>query len=172
VIQCGDFQAERESFEMRRLCAVTLFAVLIGVQSAPALAASATETELMQVAKELGHQYDAHYVAKDPSAMASLYAEDGVLISPAGPIVRGRDAIKSYYVKRFASGARSHAIKVVEVHVQGDGGYGINQFSVTVPGADGSLHEEHGTIVAVYRHDTGGWHLSLVAPSVRAGDNS
>jgi uncharacterized protein (TIGR02246 family) len=157
---------------MRRLCAMTFFAVLIGVQSAPALAAGATETELMQVATDLGHQYDAHYAAKDPAAMASLYAEDGVLISPAGPIVRGRDAIKSYYGKRFASGARSHAIKVIEVHVQGDGGYGINQFSVTVRGTDGSLHEEHGIIVAVYRHDTDGWHLSLIAPSVPTGDNS
>ena len=157
---------------MRRLCAMTLFAVLVGVQNVPSLAAGATEAELMQVATDLGHQYDTDYAAKDPSAMASLYALDGVLISPAGPIVRGRDAIKSYYVKRFASGARNHAIKVIEVHVQGDGGYGINQFSVTVRGADGSLHEEHGTIVAVYRHDANGWHLSLIAPGVPAGDNS
>jgi uncharacterized protein (TIGR02246 family) len=151
---------------MKRMCAMSLFAVLIGIQSTTALAAGATQAELMQVATDLGHQYDAYYAAKDPTAMASLYAEDGVLISPAGPIVRGREAIKSYYVKRFASGARGHAIKPVEVHVQGDGGYGINQFSVTVPGADGSLHEEHGMIVAVYRHDQDGWHMSLIAPSV------
>jgi ketosteroid isomerase-like protein len=45
-------------------------------------------------------------------------------------------------------------------------GYGINQFSVTVPGSDGAFHEEHGTIVTVYRHEPDGWHLSLVAPSV------
>jgi uncharacterized protein (TIGR02246 family) len=148
------------------MCAMSLFALLIGVQSATALAAGATQAELMQAATDLAHQYDAHYAAKDPTAMASLYAEDGVLISPAGPIVRGREAIKSYYIKRFASGARGHEIKVLEVHVQGDGGYGINQFSVMVPGADGSLHEEHGIIVAVYRYGQDGWHMSLVAPTV------
>jgi hypothetical protein len=81
----------------------------------------------------------------------------------AGP---GGGSIRAYYVKRFASGARGHAIKVLEVHVQGDGGYGINQFSVTVPGPNGALHEEHGTIVTAYRHEPDGWHLSLVAPSV------
>jgi uncharacterized protein (TIGR02246 family) len=151
---------------MKTLSAIALLAALIGAGSVPARAADVTEAELMQAATELGHQYDAQYAAKDPDGMASVYARDGALISPAGPIVRGRAALKDYYVKRFASGARGHAIKVLEVHVLGDGGYGINQFSVTVPGADGSLHEEHGTIVAIYRHDPDGWHMGLVATSV------
>jgi ketosteroid isomerase-like protein len=98
--------------------------------------------------------------------MAALYASDGVLISPRGPIVRGRDALTVYYTNRFASGARSHAIKVSEVHVQGDGGYGIAQFSVTVPGANGELHDVRGTILAVYHRDPDGWHLRIVEPSV------
>ena len=98
--------------------------------------------------------------------MALVYAVDGVLVSPAGPIVRGRDALRAYYAKRFASGARDHRINVLEVHKLGDGGYGLNAFSVMVPKADGSLREEHGSIVAVYRHDPDGWHMSLVAPSI------
>jgi uncharacterized protein (TIGR02246 family) len=151
---------------MKKLCATALLAVLIGGCGTPLAAAGLTETDLMQAATELGHEYDAHYAAKDPDGMAKVYAADGALISPAGPIIRGRDALRAYYVKRFASGARDHAIKVLEVHVQGDGGYGINQFSVTVPGGDGTLHEEHGTIVAIYRHDPDGWHMGLVATSV------
>lgn len=151
---------------MKKLNAIALGSALFGIVSGPAFAAGVTEAELMQAATELGHQYDSHYAAKDPDGMASVYAADGVLVSPAGPIVRGRTALRDYYVKRFASGARGHAIKVLEVHVQGDGGYGINSFSVNVPGPDGSLHEEHGTIVAVYRHDPDGWHMGLVGPSV------
>ena len=151
---------------MQRLSVVASLTLLAGITATPALAAGLTEAELMLVATDLGARYDANYAAKDSAAMAMVYADDGELVSPAGPIVRGRDAIRAYYVKRFASGARSHAIKVLEVHVQGDGGYGINQFSVTVPGPDGKLHEEHGTIVTAYRHEPDGWHLSLVAPSV------
>ena len=151
---------------MKKLNAIVLGSALFGIVSGPAFAAGVTEAELMKAATDLGHQYDSNYAAKDPDGMASVYAADGVLVSPAGPIVRGRAALRGYYVKRFASGARGHAIKVLEVHVQGDGGYGINSFSVNVPGPDGSLHEEHGTIVAVYRHDPDGWHMGLVGPSV------
>jgi uncharacterized protein (TIGR02246 family) len=151
---------------MKTLSAIAVLAALLGFRCVPAFAAGVTETELLQAATELGHQYDTHYAAKDPEGMASVYASDGELISPAGPIVRGRQALRDYYVKRFASGAHAHAIKVLEVHVQGDGGYGINQFSVSVPGPDGSFHEEHGIIVAVYRHDSDGWHMGLVGTSV------
>jgi uncharacterized protein (TIGR02246 family) len=158
--------------EMRKFFVAALLSLSIGATAGPALAAGLTEAELMRAATDLGARYDANYAARDPAAMAMVYAEDGVLVSPPGPIVRGRDAIRAYYVKRFASGAQGHAIKVIEVHVQGDGGYGINQFSVNVPGANGKLRVERGTIVAAYRHDPDGWHMSLVAPSVPEGGGS
>jgi uncharacterized protein (TIGR02246 family) len=149
---------------MKRCLVPVLAALLLG--AVPAFAAEPAEADLMQAATELARQYDANYAAKDPAAMAALYATDGVLVSPAGAIVRGRDALVAYYTKRFASGAHGHAIKVLEVHVQGDGGYGLSQFSVTVPGPNGTFHEEHGSIVAIYHHDPDGWHMRLVEPSV------
>jgi len=154
---------------MIRLVATVIVIVWALSCSAVSLAAGITDQDLLKVAADLGNRYDITYGARDPAAMAMIYADDGVLISPAGPIVRGRAALKAYYAKRFASGARNHRIKVVEVHALGDGGYGICTFSVTVPQANGELHEEHGTIVAVYRRDAAGWHMSLVAPSVPPG---
>jgi uncharacterized protein (TIGR02246 family) len=148
--------------EMKRFYIHSLLALLVGAAAAPALAAEVTESELMQGATELGRQYDANYDDKNPAAMAALYTLDGVLLSPSGAIVRGREALTAYYTKRFASGARGHVIKVVEVHVQGDGGYGVAQFSVMAPGANGSLHEEEGRIVAVYQRGPDGWRMRLV----------
>jgi uncharacterized protein (TIGR02246 family) len=152
--------------EMNRLLTLALPALLVGATTTPAPAADVTEAELMQAATALAQQYDANYAAKDPAGMAALYASDGVLVAPSGSIVRGRQALTTYYANRFASGARSHAIKVVEAHVQGNGGYGLTQFTVTVPGANGNLREEHGSIVVVYRRDADGWHMRLVEPSV------
>src|SRR5882762_6180040 len=143
--------------EMNRLLTLALLALLVGATATPAPAANVTETELMQAATALAQQYDANYAAKNPAGMAALYASDGVLVAPSGSIVRGRQALTTYYANRFASGARSHAIKVVEAHVQGNGGYGLTQFTVTVPGANGNLREEHGSIVVVYRRDADGW---------------
>src|SRR5260370_34099628 len=136
--------------EMNRLLTLDL---LVGATATPAPAADVTEAELMQAATALAQPYDANYAAKDPAGMAALYASDGVLVAPSGSIVRGRQALTTYYANRFASRARSHAIKVVEAHVQGNGGYGLTQFTVTVPGANGDLREEHGSIVVVYRRD-------------------
>ena len=147
---------------MKRFYTPSLLALLVGAIAAPALAADVTESELMQAATELGRQYDANYNDKNAAAMAALYSSDGVLLSPSGSIVRGREALTTYYAQRFASGARGHAIKVVEVHVQGNGGYGVAQFSVMAPGANGSLHEVDGRIVAVYQRDPDGWRMRLV----------
>jgi uncharacterized protein (TIGR02246 family) len=150
---------------MKRL----LIPALLGVQLAavlPALASDITEADLMQAATDLSHRYDTNYAAKDAAAMAALYATDGILVSPSGAIVRGRDALKDFYVKRFASGARNHAIKVMEVHVQGNGGYGLASFSVSVSDAHGDRHDEQGSLVAVYSRDADGWHIRLAEPSL------
>ena len=151
---------------MRMIIGTVVVAIYVCSTGIAALAADVKQQELMRVASDLGHRYDATYGTKNPSAMAMLYADDGVLISPAGPIVRGRAALTAYYTRRFAAGARDHRITVLEVHVLGEGGYGINAFSVSVPQANGVMRQEHGTIVAVYRHDPDGWHASLIAPSV------
>lgn len=151
---------------MKKLFMAILLVQLVAAVSLTASATEVTEAELMQAATALARQYDAHYAAKDPAAMATLYATDGVLVSPAGPIIRGREALTAYYTKRFASGAKGHAIKVLEVHVQGNGGYGLAEFSVTAPKTNGEVREEHGRIVSVYQHDPDGWHLRLVIPSV------
>jgi uncharacterized protein (TIGR02246 family) len=156
---------------MKRSHGLALLALLLVAGAGPLISGGAqagnlTDAELMQAATDLAHRYDANYGAKDPAAMAALYATDGVLVSPSGPLVRGRDALLAYYTKRFASGARGHKISVTEVHVQGDGGYGISKFSVTTPDAGGALHDVRGTIVAIYGRYPDGWHLRLVEPSI------
>jgi uncharacterized protein (TIGR02246 family) len=131
----------------------------------PASAAAITEAELMKAAASLAHDYDVNYNAKNADGMAGLYAPDAVLVSP-GPVVHGSAELKAYYQARFASGAKGHATKITEVHVLGDGGYGVGQFSVTVPDAAGHLQEARGNLATVYQHGLDGWHLRLVIASV------
>jgi uncharacterized protein (TIGR02246 family) len=152
--------------EMKTCSFAALVTIMGWASTAPVFAQNVTEAELIQAATSLARQYDENYAAKDPAAMAALYAADGVLVSPRGPVIRGRAELKAYYTKRFASGANGHAIKVMEVHVQGEGGYGLSQFSVKSPGANGEPHEVHGSILAVYHRDPDGWHLRMVQPSV------
>ena len=157
---------------MKILKSMTAGLLASAILSMPVLAAETDIHELTSAAIELGHRYDSNYAAKNPDAMASLYAEQGVLVSPSGQVVRGRAALYDYYVKRFASGAQGHSIHVKEVHVKGDGGYAICEFSVNVPDAHGALHHESGNLVAIYQHKADGWHLSLIAPSIAAEKHS
>jgi len=138
-------------------CALTL--------AIPAYAEEITEQSLMQAATELAKQYDTYYAAKDPDGMTKVYASDAILISPSGAVVRGTGGLKPYYQKRFASGAKDHATTITEVHVQGDGGYGIGHFAVTVPGPDGKDLRELGNLATVYQHEADGWHIKLLVPS-------
>jgi ketosteroid isomerase-like protein len=129
-------------------------------------AANNGDAELMQAATELARQYDARYAAKDSAGIAALYAEDGRLVSPEGPTLHGRLAVTAYYSKRFASGFRGHVTKVLEVHPQGNGGYGISEFAVSTPIVNGQTRQLRGTMVSIYQHDADGWHFSLMVHSV------
>jgi len=44
--------------------------------------------------------------------MATLYATEGLLVSPVGPIVRGREALMAHYTKRFASGTKAAPLQL------------------------------------------------------------
>jgi uncharacterized protein (TIGR02246 family) len=151
---------------MRRilLAAALVGPIAIGAGMS-ARAAEVTQQELMQAADMLGKGYDDNYNAKNAAGMAALYTGDGVLVSP-GPVIHGADNLKSYYQSRFDAGAGGHVTKIAEVHVQGDGGFGIGQFSAMVPTPDGGRREIKGNLATVYQHGTDGWHLRLVAASV------
>lgn len=151
---------------MRRiLLAAALVAPVAIMTTIPARATEVTQPDLMQAAEMLAKGYDDNYNAKNSAGMAALYTSDGVLVSP-GPVIRGGDNLKSYYQSRFDAGAGGHMTKIAEVHVQGDGGFGIGQFSATVPTPDGGRREIKGNLATVYQHGADGWHLRLVAASV------
>jgi uncharacterized protein (TIGR02246 family) len=143
--------------------------------SAPAFAATSDATasqpslqEAQSAAATLGQLYDSNYAARNADAMAQLYAEDGVLVSPGGKIIKGRTALKQYYEQRFSSGAKDHHIHVIDANAQGNGGFSIAEFSVEVPKGDGTFRQESGHIIAVYEKDGDGWHFRAVEPSTVA----
>lgn len=132
---------------------------------AQAYAAELTQDGLQKIATDLARQYDANYAAKNADGMTHVYASNAILVSPSGKVVRGSAELKAYYIARFAAGAKDHKTTINEVHLQGDGGYGVGTFAVTVTEADGKEHREDGNIVTVYMHSADGWHLALVSPS-------
>lgn len=146
------------------LAAASIAAPLIIFSSNASAAPS--QDDVTKAAIELAHQYDSNYAVKNADAMASLYTEDGTLVSPGGTVIKGHAALKKYYEGRFASGAKEHHIKVQSAETQGDGGFSISDFTVEAPKKDGSFHKESGHILAVIAKDASGWRFRAVEPSV------
>lgn len=143
-----------------------MLGALFLAELAVAHAATPKQTELQEAASRLGAQYDTNYALHDPAAMAALYTPDGVLVSPAGNIIHGHDALVDYYRSRFANGAVAHHIEMQEVHVQGGGGYGVAHITIESKDSNGELHTETGNLVAVFLKSADGWHFRLIEPSI------
>lgn len=150
---------------MRGSLIAALFATGLAGPAFSQQAAPASEQELRQAAEMLGSEYDKAYNSKSASAVASLYAPNGILVPPGRPPVEGRPALTVYYQGRFDSGATGHSTRINQVHAMGDGGFAVGQFSVTAPGPDGAPHELHGNSVYLLQHEQDGWKFRLVIGS-------
>ena len=60
--------------------------------------------EALQAVQEVGRQYVAAYNRQDAAAIASLFAEDAVRVTPYG-IIQGREAIRSHFENAFKAGS-------------------------------------------------------------------
>lgn len=76
--------------------------------------------------------YERAWQAKDPKALAELFAEDGFVLASGRPPVRGRDAIRGAYAN--AGGAL--ALRALAYSTEGSVGYVIGAFGRAVGGED------------------------------------
>jgi ketosteroid isomerase-like protein len=161
----GSVLKKEENVMRRILLAAALVTPLAMWAGQQVHAAEVTQQDLMQAAETLGKGYDDNYNSKNAAGMAALYASDGVLVS-ATAVTSGTDNLKTYYQSRFDAGAGNHLTKITEVHVQGNGGFGVGQVSATVPTPDGGRRDIKGNLVTVYQHGADGWHLRLVIAAI------
>jgi ketosteroid isomerase-like protein len=80
---------------MRRSLVLLLLAAAVAFPL-PARTDAASARELSD-AEAFVEQYLSTFNAADPVALAGLYAEDGLILPPAGGTVRGREAIRKFW---------------------------------------------------------------------------
>ena len=77
--------------------------------------------------------YESGWAAKDADALAALFSDDGFVLSPGHPPVRGRDAIRSHYEGKGGP----LALRALAYETEGDVGYIIGGFSMRAGEPDG-----------------------------------
>jgi len=95
-------------------------------------------------------RYAEAYNRHDAAALASLYAEDGLLLPPDRALVRGRRAIEKFWKKHMGAGL---ALRILERSVGTDVAYLAGNYSFPDEPDAGKF------LACLKRGKTGGWQI-------------
>jgi uncharacterized protein (TIGR02246 family) len=145
--------------------AVLMFVVLAFAACAPAaeeVVVEEPDTTAADIAaiQALVEAWSTTYDLEDPEPYMALYAEDAELWANWGPILHGRDAIRSWVVENFIEGSMTSSSK--EREVIGGVAYDFGTFELaTVPGEGEEARTIYGKYVLVmHRQADGSWKVA------------
>jgi uncharacterized protein (TIGR02246 family) len=115
-------------------------------------ASTSSQQDVRQEVEAFVAKYLDAYNRKDAAGVASLYAENGVLVPP-GPMVTGKPNIEKAWRAVFDAGRTGLRYEIREVHPEGDVVWSIGQFTVMSPEQGGILQERRGNFVNIYQKE-------------------
>lgn len=83
---------------------------------------------------KLAADWAAAFNAKDAAKVASLYAEDAVLMPPNQPMVKGRANIEAHWRGQIQQGGTNLQLTPVESAISGAHAFEVGTSTVTLPG--------------------------------------
>jgi len=125
-----------------------------GLNSTAAVDAGADE---QAVRSQIGHWLQL-IKAKDAAGIAGLYAEDGAVMPPNGPISKGRTAIQQAWAAMMRTPGFDLTFVPEQILVSSSGDMALDRgtYSLTVA-PDGNTHTDTGKYVVVWRKIGGEW---------------
>jgi ketosteroid isomerase-like protein len=117
----------------------------------------ATAAELSQMNKDFAKAL----LAKDAVAASMLYTEDASLLPPNEPIVTGRDNIRQYWQGAIDGGIIDVSVSTIATGSNGDLGYEIGRYRMTVKQPDGTPLTENGKYTELLRRSEDGTWKSI-----------
>lgn len=95
---------------------------------------------------------------KNVAEVLTLYAENSTFMPPNQPIIRGKDALKSFYDDLLKSGAGNLKLNVSEVSGFGPLAYQSGTYEMDVkPASGGAAARDRGKYLFVLRRMAGTW---------------
>jgi uncharacterized protein (TIGR02246 family) len=95
------------------------------------------------------------YNAGDAAALTALYAPDAKVMAAGAERASGSAAIKAFFTKDVASGAKN---TLTQKDVVGFGDYALETGGYVATTADGK-HLDHGPFMTLYKKVGGGWKI-------------
>lgn len=144
---------------IRTLCGTTVVVLaMAGCNQTPPVAPDTHDADVKAIT-DVEVQQNKDWAAKDATKIASIYADDAVLMTPGGSPISGKDAITSGLKQMVADPALSLTFQSSKVDVakSGDLAYTMGSYKMTM--TDSATHKpmnDHGSYVTTYRKQTDG----------------
>ena len=135
----------------RRVLVIALSLLVFGC-TAPSPAPVDAKPEIAEQNKK----FSAAVTAKDPAAIAALYAEDAVLMPPNAAAVRGRAAIQAYWQAFLDSGVTNGTLTSSDVSNTDTDAIEAGTWVIRAP--DGTV-AENGKYMVWWKKSANGWHF-------------
>jgi uncharacterized protein (TIGR02246 family) len=141
--------------KLTSFAAIVLFSFFLlascnnAVESKPA-----TAEELSQMNRDFAKALN----AKDAVAAANLYTEDATLLPPNEAPVSGRINIEKYWAGAITGGAFDVSVATTSTGSNGDLGYEVGRFQMSIKQPDGTVTVEKGKYIELLkRGEDGTW---------------
>jgi uncharacterized protein (TIGR02246 family) len=112
----------------------------------------ATAEELSQMNRDFAKALN----AADAVAAANLYTEDATLLPPNEAPVSGRANIQKYWEGALAGGAFDVSVATTSTGSNGDLGYEIGRFQMSIKQPDGTITVEKGKYIELLKRGADG----------------
>jgi len=136
-------------------CGILLLgSVMIGCNNQSETNKTATAEELSQMNRDFATALN----NKDALAAANCYTEDATVLPPNEAPVAGRANIQKYWEGAIAAGAFAVAVATISTGSNGDLGYEIGRFQMSIKDSNGKVTTERGKYIELLkRGEDGKW---------------
>jgi ketosteroid isomerase-like protein len=94
---------------------------------------------------------------KDTAQILDAYTENSVFMPPNQPVIRGRDALKTFYDELLQSGATNLKLDAGEISGHGPLAYQSGTYEMDVKPASGAETHDRGKYLFILRKMAGTW---------------
>src|SRR3954470_2890586 len=109
------------------------------------------------VIRERNDAFVAAFNAKDVAQILGMYAENIVFMPPNQPVIRGRDALKTFYEDLLKGGAGNLKLTADEVSGHGPLAYQTGTYEMDVRSSSGAASHDRGKYVFILRRLADTW---------------
>jgi uncharacterized protein (TIGR02246 family) len=105
-------------------------------------------------------RFEAALADGNAAGIASLYTDDGRLMAPDAPIITGAEAIEGYWQAVLDMGAKSVALRRIELEKMGEIAVETGDATLVLQGEDGGVIEAAAKFIVVWKQQADGeWKL-------------